>query len=358
MAKLTTVRITLIMLQLTSLIVASIIIIIYYNPWIGRIIDEAERSGNTGRSLADQIRRTDNEELVIFLMSSTTILVSLLGIIGALRNHEHNHCLLNFYMSTLIIFLFVVFVALCGTVWEVFGKLNQRTIIARATPTTIPSMTTTSTISLNESFQNNNNNNDDEKHHKTTTLNNDQYLNEFNQSPTIDFIDSSIKNLTNENRHNNNNDNNKNAQLILSSHHQVSWWYIGKSFMLITFSAIIYATSLKLTRKILESSDDHYLSANEFGGSHNNCGGGGGYLGADGDNDDLNSEDSCAAGIIGHTAIYPSLTGYPYTTTNSLRYPYYHQQQQQQQYPNSCPKHGSTIGSSKSSLGSQFRTIL
>ncbi|KAH9501085.1 hypothetical protein DERF_011954 [Dermatophagoides farinae] len=362
MAKLTTVRITLIMLQLTSLTVASIIIIIYYNPWIGRIIEEAERSGNTGRSLADQIRRTDNEELVIFLMASTTIFVSLLGIIGALRNYEHNHCLLNFYMSTLIIFLFVVFVALCGTIWEVFGKLNQRTII---TTTTIPSSSTTTTtttsISIIESFQNRNNN-DDQK--QQTTISNGPFMNEFNHIlPTIDFIDDSK--MKNSNQINENGHNNNNAQIILTAHHQVSWWYIGKSFILITFSAILYATSLKLTRKILESSDDRYLSANEFGGSHNNCGGG--YLGAaaDCDNDDLNSEDSCGGGgatggfVSGGAGAGSSI--YPYTTNNSLRYPYYHHQQQQQYNTTtaSCPQHhGSTIGSSKSSLGSQFRTIL
>ncbi|XP_075588952.1 uncharacterized protein LOC124496432 [Dermatophagoides farinae] len=362
MAKLTTVRITLIMLQLTSLTVASIIIIIYYNPWIGRIIEEAERSGNTGRSLADQIRRTDNEELVIFLMASTTIFVSLLGIIGALRNYEHNHCLLNFYMSTLIIFLFVVFVALCGTIWEVFGKLNQRTII---TTTTIPSSSTTTTtsISIIESFQNRNNN-DDQK--QQTTISNGPFMNEFNHIlPTIDFIDDSKMKNSNQINENGHNNNNNNAQIILTAHHQVSWWYIGKSFILITFSAILYATSLKLTRKILESSDDRYLSANEFGGSHNNCGGG--YLGAaaDCDNDDLNSEDSCGGGaggfVSGGGGAGAGSSIYPYTTNNSLRYPYYHHQQQQQYNTTtaSCPQHhGSTIGSSKSSLGSQFRTIL
>ena len=148
------VRISLVTLQLISLTVAAVILVVHYNPWIERIIEEAEKTttGNgsqgsqngsppapdevvsqLGHSLAEQINRVEGEEIVLFLMSAATILVSLLGIVGTLRgslspatskvHHQHN-CLLNFYMSTLIVFLFVIFMALCGTLWEVISKLQ------------------------------------------------------------------------------------------------------------------------------------------------------------------------------------------------------------------------------------------
>lgn len=284
MAKLTTVRIKLIILQLISLIIASVIIIINYNPWISRFIDEVERSGNTGRSLADQIRRTDNEELVIFLMSSSTILVSLLGIIGSFRNHDHNHCLLNFYMSTLIIFLFVVFVALCGTIWEVFAKLHRSTL-----------------MSLPEE--------DSQVHNAESNRN----IYEDDSWSTRSSISVNITPLINT-----------------KSHLVVSWLYIGKSLMLITISAFIYAVSLKLVRKILESSDDQYLSASECVA----------------DPDDLSLEEG--GGDISYANSGSK------TFKNLSRYPCNF----------NCNSHiidiysGNMIGSSsKTSLGSQFRTI-
>ena len=224
MANLRVLRISLITLQLVSMTIASVIIIVHYNPWIERIINEAERSGNTSQSLADQIGRIEGEEIVIFLMSTATILVSLIGIIGTLRGDEHNHCLLNFYMSTLIIFLFVIFMALCGTIWEVISKIQYQS----------------SFDSTYHMLQAN---------HLNISNNVEQY-----RPPESTVIST-------------------NTTLPKSAQSSVTWWYIGKSFLFISFCAALYSTSLRLTRKILESSDDRYLSANDHG-----------------DEEDLNSE--------------------------------------------------------------------
>lgn len=292
--QLTFVRFTLIILQLISLTVASVILIVYYNPWFERMIDEAERTGNTSQTLADQIQHTEGEEIAIFLMSVATILVSIIGIIGVLCGPEHNHCLLNFYMSTLIIFLFVIFVALCGTIWEVFSKLHH-----------------SSSINPSATLQQSN----------SKVLDRSTYLvDDFELTPiAVNRTWSSPSSTT---------------YPLLTDHHQpkpngpnaqpaVTWWYITKSFIFISLSAALFATSLKLTRRILESSDDRYLSANDV------------------EDDDLNSETSS--------------NGMHYTTsTNSSRHPY------QFHYPTNIAGiyNGSMIGSHKGSIGSNFRNIL
>lgn len=245
MAKLRVIRITLITLQLISVTIASVIIIVHYNPWIERMIVEAERSGNTSQSLADQIGRIEGEEIVIFLMSSATILVSLIGVIGTLRGHEHNHCLLNFYMSTLIIFLFVIFVALCGTIWEMIWKLQYGQSIG-------------STL-----------NNSKYAPHDTYHLVDDEHqMNMSIEGRNMESNHTIMTTTTATTTSGTTTISSKNAQS------SVTWMYICKSFIFISLSASLYAVSLKLTRKILESSDDRYLSA------------------GDGDEDDLNSEAS------------------------------------------------------------------
>lgn len=310
MSKPTKIRIALILLQLTCMAISSIIIIIYYNPWIGRIIDEAERSGNTGRTLADQIRRTDNEELVIFLMSVSTFFVSFIGMIGVLRSHEHNNCLLNFYTSTLILFLFVLFVAICGTIWQIFGKLHRPTMQNK-----LQQQQQQNTVQ----FDLNNNNND-------------LSAKVINEKELIDLEQELNNKSTNQNNNTPTTTTTSNTSSAVS---RVTWWYIGKSLILIIFATTIYTTSLKLTRK-LESCDDRYLSANECNGD-----------------DDLNSEN----GVLSHT----TTTMFPFTNslTNTSRYPYNFTTNYTGNitdiYSNGG---GNMIGSSKSSLGSQFRTIL
>lgn len=215
MAKQLVIKCSLIILQLVSLSVASVIIIVYYNPWI-KIIIEAENSNK----FVEQFRSIEGEEIVIFIMSMATIIVSVLGIIGAVRGQGHNHCLLNFYMTTLIIFLFVTFVALCGTIWEVINKFINKDV----------------------NFDDNN-----------------------RLSRKIDAqIDDKSTNTYTTSQYTNN-----------------SWWYLTKSFLFVIISATIYATSIKLTRKILDS-DEHYIEADDDSGRHFNI---------NNDNDD-NTKDS------------------------------------------------------------------
>lgn len=215
MAKLLAIKCSLIILQLVSLSVASVIIIVYYNPWIKIIID-----AENGDKFVDQFRGIEGEEIVIFIMSMATIVVSVLGIMGAIRGQDHNHCLLNFYMTTLIIFLFVTFVALCGTIWEVINKFIN----------------------------------------KDVNLDDNNRLSRKIDSMPID---------------------DKTTGTYSTSQYAInSWWYLTKSFLFIVISATIYATSIKLTRKILDS-DDHYIEADDDSGRHFNIN----------DNDD-NTKDS------------------------------------------------------------------
>jgi hypothetical protein len=219
MAKLLAIKCSLIILQLVSLSVASVIIIVYYNPWIKIIID-----AENGDKFVDQFRGIEGEEIVIFIMSIATIIVSVLGILGAVRGQEHNHCLLNFYMTTLIIFLFVTFVALCGTIWEVINKLINRDSVLEENERLSRKI---DSLSMNET-----------KNSTTTYSTSQLYSN--------------------------------------------SWWYLTKSFLFIIISATIYATSIKLARRILDS-DDHYLEADDDSGRHFNI---------NNDNDDNNTKDS------------------------------------------------------------------
>lgn len=303
--QLTFVRFTLIILQLISLTAASVILIVYYNPWFERMIDEAERTGNASQTLADQIQHTEGEEIVIFLMSVATILVSIIGIIGVLCGQEHNHCLLNFYMSTLIIFLFVIFVALCGTIWELFSKLHHS------------SYSSTNAFVSNQMLGANG-----------AQLDSSTYLVDDFDLQSMSFNNRTTENVrrptsptyplfTNVDRNVNTPPTGPKAQTT------VTWWYLSKSFIFITLSAALFATSLKLTRRILESSDDRYLSANDV------------------EDDDLNS--------------VASSNGIHYTTTTTTsRHPY------QFHYPNNISGiyTGSMIPPHKGSIGSNFRNIL
>jgi hypothetical protein len=228
MAKLLAVKCSLIVLQLVSLLMASVIIIVYYNPWIKILIDSADDVSETGDKLVEQFRGIEGEEIVIFIMCLATIVVSVLGVMGALRGgHHHNHCLLNFYVTTLIIFLFVTFVALCGTIWELINKLLNRT-------------------SFND-YLFDDRNTGLQRTTEEPAVHTDSALNASVSTPAADF------------------------DLILepSPPLMTSWWYITKSFLFILISATIYATSIKLTRKILDS-DDHYLEADDDSGRHFN----------------------------------------------------------------------------------------
>lgn len=241
-------KLYLILLQLISLLAASVILAVYYNPWIERIIDEAEKSGNAGQTLADQISSVDGEEIVIFLMSTITILVSVLGLIGTLRsgsvNSRHSHCLLNFYMSTLIIFLFVIFVAMCGTAWQLVSKINQSTSAAPFHPSQPPYPATPRPV-----------------------------VNDFDIHSSSSFP---LPRPTSP------------TSIVV-----VTWWYLGKSFVFIILSATLFATSLHLTKRILESMDDHFLSSSD-------------------DGDDLSSETSSTHGALGTHALYnPNKIGKP-----------------------------------------------
>lgn len=225
MAKLLAIKCSLIILQLVSLSVASVIIIVYYNPWIKILIDATDNT-ESGDKLVEQFRGIEGEEIVIFIMCLATMVVSVLGVIGAVRGQEHNHCLLNFYMTTLIIFLFITFVALCGTIWELINKLLNK----------------------------NSNIND--------------YLFEDQQKPR------KIADFTTDTDPTNSNSTGSNNNEIITTFFptiqpMTSWWYITKSFLFILISASIYATSIRLTRKILDSAD-HYLEADDDSGRHFN----------------------------------------------------------------------------------------
>lgn len=282
------VRISLVTLQLISLTVAAVILVVHYNPWIERIIEEAEKTttGNgsqgsqngsppapdevvsqLGHSLAEQINRVEGEEIVLFLMSAATILVSLLGIVGTLRgslspatskvHHQHN-CLLNFYMSTLIVFLFVIFMALCGTLWEVISKLQAASHGSSGTSVGVHLSGTVvaSTANPFESAYDLVVEGDEDNSNSTAIEGRNS--NSFTTPPTsLNKLPTSSSSLA-----------------------EVSWLYIAKSLLFISLSAILYSVSLKLTRRILESSDDRYLSASDD----------------DGDEDDLNSETSSRGG--------------------------------------------------------------
>ena len=224
MAKLFAVKCSLIILQLVSLSVASVIIFVYYNPWIKILIDA---------NLPDvekEFRGIEGEEIVIFIMCLATVVVSLIGIVGAARGQEHNHCLLNFYMTTLIIFLFVTFVALCGTIWELINKLLNRDsnqidylVDDPVVPSTVESINSTVGAAASD---------------KTA-------VDLINSTKFDSFFPP--KNLP-----------------VISS-----WWYITKSFLFIIISATIYATSIRLTRRILDS-EEQYLANDDDSGRHFN----------------------------------------------------------------------------------------
>jgi hypothetical protein len=220
--------------------VASVIIIVYYNPWI-RIIIDGNVTADGGDKLAEQFRGIEGEEIVIFIMCLATIIVSVLGIAGAIRGQEHNHCLLNFYMTTLIIFLFVTFVALCGTIWELINKLLNRPepvdyLVDDPVPIVPPSSNNDSVLS---------NGTDSRNSGGQDLINSTNFSTYFNSS----------------------------QQPVMTT-----WWYITKSFMFIIITATIYATSIKLTRRILDS-DEHYLANDDDSGRHFNI---------DNDNEDCN----------------------------------------------------------------------
>jgi len=189
MAKILVIKCSLIVLQLISLCVSSVIIIIHYNPWI-KILIEAAQDGDQPEQVVDQFRGIEGEEIVIFLVSLATIVVSVLGIIGSLArvSRTSSHCLLNFYVHTLIIFLFVTFVAFCGTVWQTINKI-------------------------------------------------------LNNNSTV------------------------NSEL------SVTWTHLTKSFLFILICAVIYAASIRLTRKILDF-DDHYAIDDNGSDRHFNVNGG------------------------------------------------------------------------------------
>jgi hypothetical protein len=240
MAKLLAIKCSLIILQLVSLSVASVIIIVYYNPWIRILIDG--NVADSGDKLAEQFRGIEGEEIVIFIMCLATIIVSVLGVVGAVRGQEHNHCLLNFYMTTLIIFLFITFVALCGTIWELINKLlNKDQVIdylvddSQTVPAVGQPVTDTTVV--------------------VATVVNSTVSNGPDSRSGVDLINST------------------NFSTFFNSNSQqpviTSWWYITKSFLFIIVSATIYASSIKLTRKILDS-DEHYLAADDDSGRHFN----------------------------------------------------------------------------------------
>ena len=239
MAKLLAIKCSLIILQLVSLSVASVIIIIYYNPWI-KILIEGNVTEQSNDRLAEQFRSIEGEEIVIFIMCLATILVSVLGIIGAVRcQREHNHCLLNFYVTTLIIFLFITFVALCGTIWELINKLLNRDSHENYLMVE-PRLNKTEVVPSGGQ--------------------------EADSSRGVDLINSTdLSELFHTN-----------SQPVITT-----WWYIVKSFLFITLSATIYATSIKLTRKILDS-DEQFLANDDDSGRHFNIN----------DNDDNHSQNT------------------------------------------------------------------
>lgn len=237
MAKLLAIKFSLIILQLVSLSVASVIIIVYYNPWIKILID-GNVTETSGDRLAEQFRSIEGEEIVIFIMCLATILVSVLGIIGAVRcQHEHNHCLLNFYVTTLIIFLFITFVALCGTIWELINKLLNGDGPGTNYLLVEPPTNRTAPVTPSES---------DTK---------DAPVDLINSTGLSELFHTKSKPVVSD------------------------WPYIFKSFLFITISATIYATSIKLTRKILDS-DEQYLTNDDDSGRHFNIN----------DNDDNHSQ--------------------------------------------------------------------
>ena len=233
MAKLRIIQVSLITLQLISLTVASVIIIVHYNPWIEKMIVEAERSGDTTQSLADQIQRIEGEEIVIFLMSSATILVSVIGIIGTLRGHEHNYnCMLRFYMSTLIIFLFVIFMALCGTIWEMVSKLQYSQAAAAVVSQSSQVVQLSSDSNIHHTTSN--------PFDSTYDLLDERMVNSFGGVPNGTIGRNNVISSSNAS-----------TPKVTIAYSTVTWWYIGKSLIFISLSAALFAISLKLTRKIL-----------------------------------------------------------------------------------------------------------
>lgn len=246
-------RYLLLVCQLISITVATIVLIVYYNPWIEQIIDEAERSGNAGQSFANQIIRTDYEEIMIILTCVATIVVSVIGLMGTLRGipHDgggHSHCLLNFYSSTLIIFLFVIFIALLARLWQIYGKLHQAFQLSQ-----------TSTSAQNE----------------TSII----YQFDFGGPQSTTITPTTVLTFANNRTRGRHHPSSSMAPVPATNINDAAsttWWCICKSLVYITLAGGLFATALRLTRRILESLDDRYLSAND-------------------DADDLNSEASSNA---------------------------------------------------------------
>lgn len=237
-------RYMLLVLQLVSIAVASVILIVYYNPWIEQIIDEAERSGNAGQSFANQITRTDYEEIVVIFICAATVVVSVVGLMGNLRGipHEgagHSHCLLNFYSTTLILFLFVIFISFLMRFWQVYHKLQH----AFQSPVA-SSSAQNETMSVDYQFEFGGT-------QSTTT------------TTTVSPTTVSFNRTRSRHHHHPSSSTTTTPAADLDDAASITWWCIFKSLVYIALSGGLFATALRLTKRILESLDDRYLSAND-----------------------------------------------------------------------------------------------